>query len=88
MKIVPIDKVGSCRQGSVSASYNEVCNILGFSEDVDDDPDKVEASWGFKDADTDREVFLWSYKVPERLCRHWSAAGDFSLLRESFLREE
>lgn len=84
MNIQPIDQCGSHRAGGVKVDYETIVETLGFTENVDDDPSKVEASFGFKDADTGRSAFLWCYKVRKKHCEDWSAYGDFELLRELF----
>lgn len=84
MKIIPINEIGGSRMGSVYTTYQEICEKLGFTENVKDDPYKVEASWAFQDADTGREAFLWCYKIPKLQCKTWSADGDFSLLEDLF----
>lgn len=87
MKIEGIREVGGSRQGTLGASYEEIVAVLGEPNCTDlDDEYKVKASWGFKDADTGREGFIWCYRFwgePEQ-CTSWSIDGDKSLLGELF----
>ena len=51
--------------------------VLGFGPNVDDDPDKVTMSWGFK---IGSERFgIWDYKGSR-----WSTFGDRTILRRLF----
>lgn len=61
MKITPNPKAGSCRTGClINTTVKEINVILGFTPNVDDDPDKVKHSWGFK---ADGEMCgIWDYK--------------------------
>ena len=81
--ITPTDEVGSHRTGTLSASYHEIVKTIGFEENVEDDPDKVEASWGFEDQHG-RRGFIWCYKQGKHWCRSWSTYGDSDLLTELF----
>jgi len=48
MKITPINEPGSYKQGSlINLSVSEISVALGFNPNIDDDTDKVTASWGF-----------------------------------------
>lgn len=79
----PINQAGGARRGTVYITYQKICQVLGFTENVQDDPYKVEASFGFEDQNG-RKAFLWCYKEPKKSCTSWSADGDFNLLRELF----
>lgn len=81
--LIPIDVPGSCRTGSLRASYQEILDIVGFEENVEDDPYKVDASWGFKDLEG-RKAFIWCYKTKKEKCLNWSTYGSKSLLRDLF----
>lgn len=82
IKLTMIDEAGPHLQGYVNASFEELKAVLG-EPNVEDDPDKVEASWGFT-AEGHRPAFVWSWKCSAVSCRQWSAAGDFSLLEKLF----
>lgn len=87
MKIVPIREVGSGRTGTLTTSYKNIVEKIGKPNVTDmDDPDKVKASWGFKDEETGAEGFIWCYKYygkPES-CKSWSTDGDATLLKTLF----
>lgn len=83
MVIRPFDEPGGSRTIAIKTSYNQICEILGFEPNVEDDPDKVKASWGFKSSDG-RLGFIWCYQISKDRCRDWSADGDVSLLEELF----
>ena len=86
IKLTPIRETGGGRTGTVNLGYNEVVEIVGKPNVTDmDDPDKVKASWGFKDS-KGRKGFLWSYKWYGEIskCPSFSADGDPSLMKELF----
>lgn len=58
--IMPVDKPGDCKTGTLHASAEEIERVLGFPPNVEDDPDKVEHSWGFT-VDGVR-CGIWDYK--------------------------
>jgi hypothetical protein len=49
VNIVPVDRPGGHRTGSLSDSLSkaDIIEKLGFSPNCNDDPDKVRNSWGF-----------------------------------------
>jgi len=70
MKIEPNDEAGGGRTGTLqNISVAEINRILGFTPNVEDDPDKVVNSWGFK-ADG-IPCGIWDYKGSHK-------AGQFS----------
>lgn len=86
IKLIPIAKCGGGKTGELTTNYQDIVNNI-FEPNVTelDDPDKVKASWGFKD-EKGREAFLWCYKYygnPQN-CLQWSADGDKDLLIELF----
>ena len=87
MKIVPIRETGDSRTGTLNADYNTIVKQVGEPNVTDmDDEDKVKASWGFKDKDTGKEGFIWSYRFygsPED-CKSWSTDGDEVLMYKLF----
>jgi hypothetical protein len=83
LKITAIDQAGPCKTGTVNISYQDLIDTIGFPENVQDDPDKVEASWGFKDQHN-RKAFVWCYKIGKHKCFGWSTTGDKNLLRDLF----
>jgi hypothetical protein len=84
--IEPIRQIGDSRRGSLTASFSAIVNVLGAPNATDmDDPSKVAASWGFRDAVDGRKAFVWCYKYDRAEdCGDWSIDGDKSLLRELF----
>ena len=89
-KLIPINKVGFGKSYSLTATLKEIEEKIGKANVTHlDDPDKVKASWGFKD-EKDRELFVWSYKVKEcnlETNTHWSLDGNKELLEEVFGKE-
>jgi len=81
--VIPIDEAGGSRTLTVATTYDKICSVVGFEPNVEDDPDKVEASWGFQDSDG-RKGFLWCYKIGKGACRSWSADGSRKLLEDLF----
>lgn len=48
MKITPTPTPGDSKQGTIkNITPEEISGILGFPPNVDDDPEKVNFSWGF-----------------------------------------
>lgn len=61
MEIIPINKAGSHRTGTLmNMTAMQIEAKLGFAPNVDDDPDKVRYSWGFE-VDGVR-CGIWDYK--------------------------
>jgi len=83
IKLIPIDEAGGSRNGTLHTNYNTICKVVGFKENVEDDPDKVEASWGFED-DQGRQAFIWCYKQGKHFCNDWSTDGDQTLIDDLF----
>jgi hypothetical protein len=82
MKITPNSKGGACRQGClVGITVKEINEILGFKPNIEDDPDKVENSWGFEIAG---KLFgIWDYKGSHHF-GEFSTYGDAVTLRKLF----
>lgn len=80
------------RSGTLICSYSEICDKLG-TPNVEDDPFKVDASWGVQHTDG-RKFFVWNYKngktylgsegTDVEQIASWSCGGDESLGREIF----
>lgn len=68
--IVPTNEPGACREATLeNVSYERIVEVLGFKPNIDDDPDKVENSWGFT---IDGEpAGIWDYKGSHRF-NSWS----------------
>ena len=82
MKIEPVNQAGDSRTGGLEdLSYADICRILGFMPNVQDDPDKVRYSWGFT-VDGVR-CGVWDYKGSHRH-NQWSTFGSSETLREVF----
>jgi hypothetical protein len=79
MKILPVNKAGDNRTGRISStiSKEQIIEILGFAPNVEDDPDKVENSWGFT-VDGVR-CGIWDYKS----CQ-WSTFGPHEIFQKLF----
>lgn len=83
MKIVPCDVSGSYRTGSIAGlTVKEVCDILGFKPNVQDDPDKVQYSWGF----TADNVLcgIWDYKSYAVEPMYFSTYGPHEVFEKLF----
>lgn len=82
MNITKVSHVSSHRQHTLTnITAEEINNVLGFSSNVDDDPDKVKDSWGF-DVDG-KECAIWDYNGSHR-DGEYSAFGDFDTLVKLF----
>jgi len=80
--IIPINITGDCRQGTLRGlNINEITKRLGFSPNVEDDPDKVEFSWGF--TVDDERCGVWDYKG-SALTKTFSTFGPIEALRKVF----
>jgi hypothetical protein len=82
IKIIPDPHAGPHRTGELTGvSFPEICTVLGFPPNVDDDPNKVKYSWGFT---IDGENFgIWDYKGGWQY-NEWSTYGNKAVLRELF----
>lgn len=86
MVLNDLQEVGSGKDGNLKVSFNQVVQKV-FEPNVTelDDPDKVSASWAFKD-DNGRKAFIWAYKFYGNIeeCNIFSTSGDRSLLKDLF----
>lgn len=86
VELFPIQQTGGGRIGTVNLSYRDMEEAIGFPPNATDldDPDKVKASWGFRDGEG-REAFAWCYRYdrPED-CYEWSCCGSDALLLDVF----
>lgn len=81
--IVPADAPGGTyRQGTlIGLTKADIVKALGFSPNVDDDPDKVENSWGFT---VDGDICaVWDYYGSHH-SREWSTFGPTDALKKVF----
>ena len=86
MKLNVLQEIGGYAEGNLNVNYKQVVEKLFEPNVIElDDPDKVIASWGFKD-DNGRKSFIWSYKFYGNIedCNTFSVSGDKDLLRELF----
>lgn len=82
MKITSINKPGRCRTGTLNNINIEKINvILGFEPNVEDDPDKVNHSWGFKAKG--KNCGIWDYKGSEKY-HQFSTYGPDEIFTELF----
>ena len=82
MIILPIDKIGDCRTGTLeNISVAQINKILGFKPNCEDDPDKVKHSWGFT-VDGIR-CGVWDYKGSENY-NSFSTFGPDDTLKKVF----
>lgn len=86
MKLKKIEEVGDSKTGTLQLNYKDIVKILDYPNATHlDDPDKVPASWGFKD-DKGRKGFVWAYKYYGDIkdCNSFSVDGNADLLIELF----
>jgi hypothetical protein len=82
MTILPVPIPGPSRTGEiVDYTVAEINQILGFCPNVDDDPDKVQYSWGFL-ADG-IQCGIWSYYNSHKLGR-FSTSGPAEVFEKLF----
>ena len=82
MKIVPHDKPGRSRTGTLyDINVRVITEILGFGPNVQDDPNKVVNSWGFKIGD--EEFGIWDYKGSQEYGQ-FSTYGNSAVLEKLF----
>jgi hypothetical protein len=82
MNIIAIPSPGPCRTGEIKGyTATQISRILGFTPNVDDDPDKVSHSWGFL-ADG-RQCGIWSYRGSEHV-RIFSTYGPREVFDQLF----
>ena len=82
MKIIPVDKAGPYRTGTLTnVSYSEIVEALGFEENIDDDPDKVKYSWGFEV--DGKYAAIWDYKGSHKF-KTWSTFDPNRILKSLF----
>jgi len=84
--IVPVDKVGPYRTGTLeNLTVSDIENVLGFSANCEDDPDKVKYSWGFEVDGT--YAAIWDYYNSHKL-RVWSVYDPYDVLKDLFKGEK
>ena len=79
MEIKPINTAGSYKTGFLPdhITAKQIAEILGFPPNIEDDPDKVENSWGFT---VDGVICgIWDYKG-----YRWSTFGPSSVFDKLF----
>ena len=83
--ITPNDHILSSKTGSLPSgvTVEQINDALGFEPNYEDDPDKVEFSWGADVYDTvtgeSTEIAIWDYKGSR-----WSTYGDPDVLGRLF----
>lgn len=89
--LIQIDEPGTCYQFGIIAKYADLVEKLG-EPNIDDDPDKVDASWSVED-DSGRRLSIWNYKngpnylgtrsgVSVASIENWSGWGSRELAEE------
>jgi len=82
MQITPVNEVGSHRTGSLRGiTVAQINAKLGFAPNVEDDPDKVQYSWGFKVGGV--LCGVWDYKGSASV-NSFSTYGPAEALRKVF----
>ena len=82
MNIVPVDRPGSYRTGTLSGlTAEDIEQVLGFKANVEDDPDKVKYSWGFNV--DGKFVGIWDYKGSHKY-KTWSTYDPDGILKSLF----
>ena len=83
--ISPNDHILSSKTGSLSSdmTVDQISERLGFNPNFEDDPDKVEYSWGATVFDTvtgeSTDIAIWDYKGSR-----WSTYGDQDVIEQVF----
>jgi len=88
-----IDGGSGRTMGLMNVSYQQIIASCG-EPNIQDDPDKVDASWGVEHTDG-RQLFIWNYKNGEAYLgaegknwkneiTNWSMDGSQSLAEELF----
>lgn len=82
--IKPTKYVGSYKTGTLwRTSKDEITDALGFEPNIDDDPDKVENSWGF--TVNGKPCAIWDWKGSHLGHRpYWSVYDPEHVLHEVF----
>lgn len=88
LNIVAVDKPAPQKTGEIRGLFMfDITNKLGFEPNVEDDPTKVTASWGFKvnpDAKGRAHVCgIWDYRGSGAQ-RVWSTYGPDGIFRQIF----
>jgi len=84
--IKPINKAGSHRTGDLSGfTKKEITKILGFEPNIQDDPYKVTASWGFTVDGV--ACGIWDYKG-SAVYKEWSTYDPANVLDKIFYPTE
>jgi hypothetical protein len=82
MKVIPNSNPGGSRTGTLSnITVDEINRVLGFTPNVDDDPDKVVNSWGFTVDGED--CGIWDYKGSQNW-NQFSTCGPDKVFRTLF----
>lgn len=87
MNITPINKAGPHRTGGLAGlNVDQITAIVGFEPNINDDPEKVTASWGFEvldDQGNTHDCGIWDYKGSAR-ARRFSTYGPKSIFVHLF----
>lgn len=82
MKIVPVDRVGPYRTGSLAGySISDIEKAVGFPANCEDDDDKVKYSWGFEIDGV--YAAIWDYRGSHKL-KAWSTYDPDNVLKKIF----
>ncbi len=84
MTIVPVDRAGSYRTGTLqSVTASDIEKVLGFPPNIEDDPDKVKYSWGFEV--DGKFAAIWDFKESHKL-HVWSTYDPDGIIDSLFNR--
>jgi hypothetical protein len=82
MNIIPYDMPGDSRTGTLDdITIDAIVEVLGFEHNVQDDPDKVVNSWGFKVDGV--QCAIWDYKG-SHLHGSFSTFGPHEIFQQLF----
>ncbi len=83
-EIEAVDRAGDYKTGDLYATKADIVAALGFEPNIDDDPSKVTASWGFT-VDGVR-CGIWDWKGSAELFGCWSVYDPQGMLASVPLR--
>lgn len=82
VNILPVDEAGDFRNATIEGlTVAEITKKIGFPPNVEDDPDKVDNSWGF--TVNGARCGVWDYKGSGRF-KSFSAWGPMESLKLVF----
>ncbi len=72
--IKPVSSVGSHKQGTLIATYEDIVKVLGFKPNAQDDPCKVRYSWAFTIDGQEAAIWDWKGSADENRWSYYNPA--------------